>query len=164
MIKSSTPEFHSRVVNVSSIGHTAGEVNFASYDFNDGKDYTPWASYGQSKTANVYTASHIHTLYGSQGLHGLSLDPGGIDTGLQKHVSDETKESWKKIPNVENFMKSKEQGAATSVLAAVGKEYEGKGRLYFVDCEAVDGPVKWTFDEEKEKRLWKESLGMVGLA
>lgn len=172
MLKASTSEFNSRTVIVSSVGHTYGGVHFESYDFSDGKEYTPWAGYGQSKTANVYTASHIHTLYGSQGLHGISLDPGGIASGLQKHVSDETKEKWKSIPNVENFMKSPEQGAATSVLAAVGKVYEGKGRLYLVDCAAVEqeasegkpGYAKWTFDEEKEKRLWEDSLKMVGLA
>ena len=39
-------------------------------------------------------------------------------------------EQWKARPNVDNLMKSTEQGAATSVLVAVGKESEGKGRLY----------------------------------
>jgi hypothetical protein len=82
---------------------------------------------------------------------------------------------WKKNPDVEKYMKSTEQGAATTVLAAIGKEYEGVGGKYLEDCGEW-GPVKegeyypfdfgygeHAFDEEKEARLWKESLKMVGL-
>lgn len=171
MLKSSLPDFHSRVVCVSSSGHAAGEVQFGNYDFSNGESYSPWAGYGQAKTANVYMANHIHTLYGSKGLHGLSLHPGGIWTGLQKYVSDEQLAKWKATPNVDNYVKSAEQGAATSVLAAVGKDYEGQGRLYLADCETREtegdgdkGYSKWAFDEEKETRLWEDSEKMVGLA
>jgi NAD(P)-dependent dehydrogenase (short-subunit alcohol dehydrogenase family) len=172
MLKSSTPEFHSRVVCVASSGHNAGEVQFGNYDFSNGETYSPWGGYGQSKTSNIYMASHIHTLYGSQGLHGLSLHPGGIWTGLQKFITPEQMAEWKARPNVNNLLKSLEQGAATSVLAAVGKEYEGKGRLYLNDCATADPSSggdggnqvsTWAFDEDKEKRLWEDSLKMVSL-
>jgi NAD(P)-dependent dehydrogenase (short-subunit alcohol dehydrogenase family) len=157
MIKSATPSFNSRVVNVSSMGHLSGGVQFDNYGFEDGS-YTPWGSYGQAKTANIYMANHITTLYGDKGINGFSLHPGGIWTGLQKFVDEATMKKWKEIPGkfstgcisgiltdkmylgVEKFMKSPEQGAATTVLAAVGKEFEGKGRLYLEDC-AVAGPT-----------------------
>ena len=58
MLASSTPEFHSRVVNVSSSGHMAGEVQPGNYGFESG-NYTPWAGYGQSKTADIYMANEI---------------------------------------------------------------------------------------------------------
>lgn len=67
-------------------------------------------------------------------------------------------------------MKSVEQGAATTILAAVGKDFEGKGRLYLEDCAVTElttdnmsGHAAWAFDEEKEERLWQDSLKMVGL-
>ncbi|KAK4693809.1 hypothetical protein P7C71_g3654, partial [Lecanoromycetidae sp. Uapishka_2] len=169
MLKSSSAKFASRVVNVSSSGHMAGEVQFGNYGFEKG-NYIPWAGYGQSKTANIYTANEIENRYGKEGLHALSLHPGGIWTGLQKFVSPETMAEWKSRPNVDNFVKSPEQGAATSVLAAVGKDYEGKGRLYLEDCDTA-GPTKngdagymsYAFDREKEARLWEDSLKMVGL-
>jgi NAD(P)-dependent dehydrogenase (short-subunit alcohol dehydrogenase family) len=169
MIASSTPEFHSRVVNVSSMGHMGGEVQFGNYGFEDGS-YNPWKGYGQSKTANIYMANEIENRFGSEGLHGYSLHPGGIWSGLQKYVPAETMAEWKARPGVENFIKSTEQGAATSVLAAVGREYEGKGRLYFEDCDLASptengqsGYAKYAFDKEKEARLWNDSLKMVGL-
>ena len=168
MIASSTSQFQSRVVNVASSGHLAGEVQFGNYNFESG-NYSPWAGYGQSKTANIYMANEIENRCGTKGLHGLSLHPGGISTGLQKFVPDLV-ERMKSRPGIEKVVKSAEQGAATSVLAAVGKEYEGKGRLYLDDCDtaaaAVDGGNGYgthAFDEEKEGKLWKDSLKMVGL-
>ena len=170
MLASSDPSFNSRVINVSSSGHSSGEVQFGNYEFQNG-NYSPWVGYGQAKTANIYMSNEIENRYGSKGIHGLSLMPGGIWTGLQKHVPAEMLEQWKAAPETKMFMKSTEQGAATTVLAAVGKEYEGKGRLYLDDCETAEEGMKgqsgyaaYAFDREKEARLWDDSLKMVGLA
>ncbi|KAE8444739.1 hypothetical protein EG329_014299 [Mollisiaceae sp. DMI_Dod_QoI] len=170
MLKSTTPNFNSRVVTVSSSGHAAGEVQFGNYDFSNGKDYTPWKGYGQSKTANIYMTNEIENRYAEQGLHGISLHPGGIWTGLQKFVPPETMAEWKTRPGVDKVLKSTEQGAATSVYAAVGNVFEKKGRLYLVDCdvekpwtdEEKDGYSPHIFDKDKEARLWNDSLKMVG--
>jgi NAD(P)-dependent dehydrogenase (short-subunit alcohol dehydrogenase family) len=173
MIASSTPDFHSRVVNVSSSGHLAGEVQFGNYAFESG-NYSPWGSYAQAKTANIYMANEIENRYGAKGLHGLSLHPGGIWTGLSKFLPEETINQWKSTPGVDMFMKSSEQGASTTVLAAVGNVYEGKGRLYLEDCDVAvpassdtvsgtSGHAPWAYDKEKEARLWEDSLKMVGL-
>ncbi|TKA80098.1 hypothetical protein B0A49_02443 [Cryomyces minteri] len=172
MLASSTPQFQSRVVNVSSSGHMAGEVQFENYGFESG-NYSPWAGYGQSKTANIYMANEIENRYGVKGLHGLSLNPGGIWTGLQKYIPEETMEQWKSRPGVDNFMKSTAQGAATTVLAAVGRVYEGRGGLYLEDCDVAapakeadlgaQGHAAHAFDKEKEARLWGDSLKMVGV-
>lgn len=66
---------------MSSSGHITGEVQFGDYGFEKGH-YSPWAGYGQSKTANIYMANEIENRYGKNGLYGLSLHPGGIWTGL----------------------------------------------------------------------------------
>jgi len=65
---------------------------------------------------------------------------------------------------MENILKSTEQGTAMSVLTAVCKEYEGKGRLYLDECDTMEqegygdsGYPKWAFDRNKEKRLWEDS-------
>ncbi|KPM42993.1 hypothetical protein AK830_g3519 [Neonectria ditissima] len=71
-------------------------------------------------------------------------------------------------------MKSPAQGAATTVWAAIGKEWEGKGGRYLENCsEAKPGPddgdltgagyVSHTYNEENEARLWADSLKIVGL-
>jgi NAD(P)-dependent dehydrogenase (short-subunit alcohol dehydrogenase family) len=174
LIASSTPEFNSRVVCVSSSGHRGGGVHFDDYGLEKG-EYNPWVSYSQSKTANIYMASEIENRYGSQGLHGISLHPGGIWTPLQKHMSEERLKAMKSAPGVDKIIKSPAQGAATSIYAAIGKEWEGKGRIFLEDC-AQPGPLvdyndysqagyaAHAFDKEKEAKLWEDSLKMVGLA
>lgn len=101
--------------------------------------------------------------------------PGGIETGLQKHVQDMMK-AVQSMPQRLKYMKSLEQGCATTIWAATSRELEGKGGVYCEDCE-VAGPIPqtspdptiapgfapWAFDPEGEKRLWKISLHLVGL-
>jgi NAD(P)-dependent dehydrogenase (short-subunit alcohol dehydrogenase family) len=176
LLASSTPEFNSRVVSVSSMGHRYGEVRF--HDFNYEKEpYNPQTGYGQAKTANIYLANEIDRRYGSSGLHAWSLHPGGIFTNLQRFVPPKMMEAYKGNEQVANYMKSAEQGAATSVWAAVAKELEGKGGKYLSNCEIADafngdpmgavghdGYETWAFNPEKEKKLWVESCKMVGVA
>ena len=169
MLRSSTKERNSRVVMVSSSGHRNSGILVDDYNFK--KDpYTPGKGYGQSKTANIYMANEIERRYGERRLHANSLMPGGIMTGLQAHFDKETRKQMGS-----NLMcKNAEQGASTSVLAAVGADWEGIGGRYLEDCEEAPllgkewswtepGYVKHAFDEKLEKRLWNDSLVMVGL-
>jgi NAD(P)-dependent dehydrogenase (short-subunit alcohol dehydrogenase family) len=179
LLRSSTPSFPSRVVSVSSIGHRAGPVRFEDYNFQEPNSYNEWVAYGQAKTANIYMANEIERRYGSKGLHATSLHPGGIATGLQVHVDPEVAKGWDS-PEVRNYMKSPEQGAATSVYAALSEEWANKGGRYLSNCVEQgpwepkdpnqpvsidhDGYREWAYNEEGEKRLWRDSLKMVGLA
>lgn len=176
---SSTP---ARIVSVSSLGHRIAPTRPHDLNFSEPDSYSPWVAYGQAKTANIHLANGITHRYGSSSSNGarkinaLSLHPGGIMTGLQVHLPDEQVKVWQEDPNMNKYLKSVEQGAATSVYAALGKEFEGKGALYLSDC-AVQGPfkledpmatgdegyAKWAFDREAEDLLWEKSLEMVGL-
>jgi NAD(P)-dependent dehydrogenase (short-subunit alcohol dehydrogenase family) len=176
LLAGSTPEFASRVVNVSSSSHRFTGI-FASdnYDFQKG-GYDKWLAYGQSKTANVYMTNEIDRRYGARGLHGLSIHPGYIPTGLMQYVPEEEVKimSAQLGPEILRSMKNTEQGAATQVWAAIGKEWEGKGGKYLADvAESGPGPdiqdmsspltAKHTYNAAEEARLWKDSLKMVGL-
>ncbi|OTA96397.1 hypothetical protein M434DRAFT_392836 [Hypoxylon sp. CO27-5] len=172
LLASSTPEFHSRVVNVSSSGHRYGPVRFENLNFEG--EYDGWAAYGQSKTANIYMANQIERLYGAQGLHGYSLNPGSFASpNLQKFCQDEM-EATKNNERMQKYFVNLEQACATSVYAAVSKDLEGKGGLY-LEGASIAGPVppggdvieygygKWAFDPEKEERLWEISKKLVGV-
>ena len=169
LLASSTPGFNSRVVCLSSSGHRGAGIQFENYNFEKG-DYTPWTAYGQSKTANIYMANEIERRYGPKGLHALSVMPGGIMTGLQVHVIDQLKAA---LDAAKDHMKSPEQGAATTVYAALSKDWEGKGGRYLEDCQESEktndpsptatGYHPRAYNEEGEKRLWADSLQLVGL-
>ncbi|KAL9059232.1 MAG: hypothetical protein Q9162_001269 [Coniocarpon cinnabarinum] len=176
MLKAAKEDGDARVVLVSSMGHKYGNVRFDDYGFE--KDtYTPGAAYGQSKLANVYMANQITHLYGPHGLNGFSLNPGGIWTGLQAHWPEGQKEGYEAIEQVRNYMKSWEQGAATSIWGATAKALKGRGGLYLEDCDIAMhekdypdmGAIEFlgyndsAFNPEGEARLWEDSLKMVGL-
>ena len=172
LLSSSTPQFASRVVCVSSSAHLMSPVLFDDYDQKK-QGYDKWRGYGQAKTANIHMANEIERRYGARGLHALSVMPGGIMTGLQVHVSKEELDSWAANPTIQSMIMSVEQGAATTVWAATAAAWEGKGGRYVENCQeavptspemyGMGGHAKWTYDAEAAQRLWKESLPMVGL-
>ncbi|KAJ4246006.1 hypothetical protein NW762_013750 [Fusarium torreyae] len=175
LLASATPQFHSRVVVVASSAHLRNGINESdNYNYQKG-DYEPLSAYAQSKTANIYMANEIERRYGDQGLHATSLHPGGILTPLARHLSAAELEAQRKLPNVELSFKSPEQGAATTVWAAIGQEWEGRGGRYLANC-AESGPVgdespyttsgyaKHAYDTVLAQRLWEDSTKLVGLA
>jgi len=171
MLASSTPDFHSRVVAVSSMGHRYFQTKMDNLMLTG--EYDANHAYAHSKTANIWFANEIERRYGAQGLHAFSLHPGGIWTGLQIHVPAEAMEGWKANEVVQKFMKSTEQGAATTVWAAVAKVWEGKAGKYLENVQVAPpvpeeytlmdaGYEKWAYDEVNEKKLWEMSNEWVG--
>lgn len=188
LLASSTPEFHSRVVNVSSSGHRAqGIMENSDYSFQN-VEYGPWAAYSQSKTALIYMASEIERRWGKRGLHATSVHPGRVDTRLSRYIDYRIENNGSANPEVKRILKSAEQGAATVVLAAVGKEWGTKGGRcvslsspsyviltcgrYLENCAEASrgeddgnlngvGYVSHTYNPEKERKLWRDSMDML---
>ena len=74
-----------RIVNVSSLAHMNGKINFDDINFE--KSYEPWQAYGQSKLANIlFTRSLAKRLVGTN-VTANALHPGSIATELQRHVT-----------------------------------------------------------------------------
>ncbi|KAH7180119.1 hypothetical protein BKA60DRAFT_644602 [Fusarium oxysporum] len=166
LLAASTPQFQSRVISVASSAHRLGKVRLD--DFNFEKDpYDPWTAYGQSKTANIYLANEIERRYGSKGLH-ASL--------CTQYLSKEVLESLAGNESLHKSMKSVPQGAATTLYAALSKEWEGRSGKYLSNLaeeEPADttgdwlqsevGYAPWAYDEEAARKLWEESNKMVGV-
>ncbi|KAL6820238.1 NAD(P)-binding protein [Trichoderma sp. SZMC 28015] len=177
LLASSTPEFNSRAIIVSSTAHRNAPMDFSDLNWEKRK-YVPSVAYGQSKLANVYTASEIERRYGAQGLHAWSVHPGGIRTGLQAPSTFDIKD-WlvviKSGPMATlNTMMNAEQGASTSVWAALSRDLEGQGGKY---CERnrfseplkkgwkmIDpGHAEWCYDEKAAARLYDLSLKEINM-
>lgn len=175
LLASSTPAFHSRVVTVTSLGHRFSPVRFDDLDLKR-HGYHPFIAYGQSKTANIYLATEIERRFGGQGLHGLAVHPGFImDTELARHVDLSVLRAMAP-PGVELLAMTPQQGAATTVWAAVSREWEGKSGEFLENCgrssprgaeEVVDptkpGYAPYAYDEAAARRLWDLSLTVVAL-
>jgi len=157
-----------RVVNVSSVAHTRSDIVFDDINFKH-HEYDPMTVYGQSKTANILFSIAFNKRYAKEGIYSNSLMPGGIFTNLQKHISREEQISRKWIDeegNINPLFKTVEQGASTTIWAAVSEELEGKGGFYLEDCDFSElrpieeirknfrGHVEYAFNEENAERLW----------
>jgi NAD(P)-dependent dehydrogenase (short-subunit alcohol dehydrogenase family) len=161
-----------RVVSLSSIGHRLGDVDFADLNYRN-RPYDPWKAYGQAKTANALFAVGLSAHHGAEGIWANAVHPGGIMTGLQKHVPIEAQRAMQWIDeagNVNPAFKSTEQGASTSVWAVVAPELEGVGGKYLEDCAIsgvttgeryAPGYAPYALDAERAERLWKVSEEMT---
>ncbi|KAF5586652.1 reductase [Fusarium pseudoanthophilum] len=172
LLAASTPSFQSRVISLASKGHRASGIRWDDYNF-EKEVYNPWLAYSQSKTANIYFATELERRYADQGIHGLSVHPGYILTNLGKYVDLSTIDLDGPIRNA---LRNKAQGAATTVYAAISKDWEGRGGKYladFVEEKLVRpgveptspelGHAAWIYDEEAERKLWRMAEKLVGL-
>ena len=164
----------SRLVSLSSIGHRRGGVVFDDIHYRN-RAYDKWESYGQAKTANSLFAVGFQERFADLGISANAVMPGGIRTPLQRHLTDEEMRGFGWIDEngkVNERFKTPEQGAATSVWAAIGPELEGVGGLYLENCnqavpwtEAVpfEGVMPHALDPEAAKRLWAVSEETTGV-
>ena len=156
-----------RIVAVSSSGHLWSPVVFDDINFRF-RPYDPLLAYGQSKTANVLFAAEASTRWSENGIYANALNPGAIQTNLQRHVGGT-------VRTPPELQKTPQQGAATSVLLAASPLLEGIGGRYFADCNEAtvvdhrpDGFAKpgtavapYALDPDNARRLWELSLAAV---
>lgn len=156
------PERPSRIINVASSAHTFGHMDFE--DLQQRSKYTPWGAYGQSKLANVlYTYELARRLPSGCKTTVNALHPGVVATNLGKYLIDDGK--WYTKPLVKAsqlFLKTPEQGAATSIYLATSPEVEGVSSKYFSDCKPKTSSDE-SYDKDVARRLWDVSSELVGL-
>jgi NAD(P)-dependent dehydrogenase (short-subunit alcohol dehydrogenase family) len=162
-----------RVVALSSIGHRRGPVNFDDPHYRR-RPYEKWEAYGQSKTANALFAVGFDAHFAADGIRANSVMPGGIMTPLQRHLTREEMigMGWMDEGGVvRDGFKTPEQGASTSVWAAVGEELEGVGGLYLENCQQAapfdpsapyQGVMDYALDPAAAERLWSLSVETTG--
>lgn len=165
-----------RVVELTSSGHLRSDIDFDDINFRH-RLYDRWNAYGQSKTANALFTVGLTRHFSEQGITANAVNPGGIRTGLQKYLSQEDMRGLGWIDEHGNPLnaldwKTPEEGASTSVWAAVSQELEGISGRYLEDChEAVPftpelprghGYKPYALDPDHAERLWTLSLELVG--
>ncbi len=161
-----------RVVSLSSIGHRRSDIDFDDVNFRE-RVYEPFIGYGQSKTANALFAVGLTRRYSSRGITSNAVMPGGILTGLQKHMTRESQMAmgWFDESGTPNpRFKNTAQGAATSIWAAVSPDLQGVGGRYLEDCaiarpwtseQPMSGYMPYALDPDRAERLWSVSEKLV---
>lgn len=175
MLNAAEEDRTARVVVLSSIGHRRSDINWDDPNYRT-RPYDKWEAYGQSKTANALFAVGFNARFEEHGITANAVMPGGIMTPLQRYLPKEEMVAmgWMDDEgNVREGFKTPEQGASTSVWAAVGEELEGIGGLYLEDCaEAVpwskENPAKGVMphaiDPDSAERLWALTEETTGVS
>jgi NAD(P)-dependent dehydrogenase (short-subunit alcohol dehydrogenase family) len=165
-----------RLVNLTSGGHRYSDVNLDDPNF-EHTEYTPFAAYGRSKTANVLFAVEFDRRHRGRGVRAAAVHPGAIHTELARYMTpDVLKGLMAQIEAAQKAgvkaldFKSIPAGAATSVWAAVYAPADAVGGRYCEDCHVAgiaegattaDGVSAYAVDPENAKRLWAKSEEMV---
>ncbi|MFC0066216.1 SDR family NAD(P)-dependent oxidoreductase [Umezawaea endophytica] len=163
-----------RVVALSSAAHMVAPVDFDDLHFRE-RPYDPMVAYGQSKTAAVLFAVEATRRWAADGIIANAVNPGGVATGLQKHFTQEVHDQFDRFEAEGVFTyKTPQQGAATTMVAAVAPEFANTGGHYLDDGreaatvpddakpdEHPHGVKRWALDPVAAEKLWTVSLDLL---
>ncbi|MDR1952568.1 MAG: SDR family NAD(P)-dependent oxidoreductase [Elusimicrobiota bacterium] len=186
-----------RVINVASRGHRECGVNFDDihYKFSE---YVPMKAYGQSKTGLILFTVRLDEMAQKYNIRSFAVHPGPIPSSdifaaSRVNIGSDFQVSFlrftakfmrntnftalenaiRRPKNVGDIWKNVQQGAATSVWAAVSDNLDGLGGVYVEDCNiavvvpngsaAPFGVRPWALDKESAERLWKTCEEMIGV-
>uniref|UniRef100_K7F486 Polyprenol dehydrogenase n=1 Tax=Pelodiscus sinensis TaxID=13735 RepID=K7F486_PELSI len=159
--QSGTHSHNARVITVSSATHYVGRLHLN--DLQSRCSYSPHGAYAQSKLALVLFTYRLQHLLTADGSHVTAnvVDPGVVNTELYRNVCWATKVV--KWMTAWLFFKTPEEGASTSIYAAVSPELEGVGGIYLYNEQRTKS-TDASYDEELQRRLWTESCKMTRIS
>ena len=155
-LKASAP---ARVVTVSSNAQSLGKIDFE--DLQGERRYSEQKAYPQSKLASVMFTYELARRLAGTGVTATVLHPGVVST---RFGSEDPSLIFKVVvPFYRPFMKTPQQGAATSIYLASSPKVEGVTGAYFANGKPQTSN-KASYDESAAARLWQVSAGLVGQA
>ena len=147
---------NARIVSVASEAHRFGRLEL---DDLQSERFSGMRVYGKSKSANIHFTRELARRLEGTGVTANCLHPGGVRTRLGKGngpVLDLVHRA------AQLFLKSPEQGAATSIHLAGAAELAGRSGEYWADCKLRE-PAAHCRDDGTAAELWARSEEMTGL-
>ena len=176
-----------RVINVSSLGHQMGTIDFEDPNFKH-RSYETLLAYGQSKTASNLFALELDNRAKAFHVRAYSVHPGSIGgTELAREASLELFQKMGFLDEQGNMrsevlasLKSIPQGAATTVWAATSELLNNIGGVYCEDGDIAEllptdtsiktnakphqsGVQEYSLDEHTAKYLWDFTENLTGI-
>lgn len=160
---------NSRVVNVSSMAHKQGKMDFGNLLFENGKGYSPIKSYGRSKLSNLLFTYELQRKIEDAGINvrAVAAHPGVSSTNLFQHID---KKWYFKVlkPLMSLFMQNQEMGALPQIRASVDLHMKG-GEFYGPHMGMKGFPVvvksnKASHNQEDARILWEVSEKITGIS
>lgn len=149
-----------RVVIMSSGRYKNAPAEGIQFDNLSGdKGYDPLTAYGQSKLANALFAQELSRRLENTATTSNSVLPGVINTKLGRHLPP-----WKQMLGEVmgwTFMRSVEEGAATSCYVATSPKLAAVSGHMFFNCNPITPEGPHMSDRALATRLWDESVELT---
>lgn len=152
-----------RVVNVSSMAHRGGVLNFD--DLNMERSYTRWGAYETTKLCNVIFSNELHRRLGHAAtaearMCSIAVHPGSVDTDFVNHFLPDCVARVVRPALRTMFTITAEESAETVLYAAIHPDMRTVGAQYIVNSGiARADPI--TRDTYVAARLWRVSEEML---
>ena len=159
-----------RVVNISSDGHRIFDIDLDDPNW-EHRSYDKFKAYGASKTANVLFTVALDARYRASDVRSFAVHPGTVATSLSRYMSRDDMKAMMALGETDREASATpprlevipaEQGAATSVWAAVSDELTGLGGVYLKDCAISETAMPYAVDHVRAQRLWTISELLCG--
>jgi retinol dehydrogenase-12 len=160
-----------RIVNVSSIAHNFGTLDFHNINSEGlfGYPFLGWATYGRTKMANVlftYELARRLKASGNSDITVNAVHPGVVDTELNRSLTLDFYPQLKRMGSLITPI----QGARGQIELAMGEKYEGVSGVYVAEQSNAGKPGvheemrsnDFSYNEEAWARLWKDSVRLTG--
>ena len=150
-----------RVVNVSSLSHKQGMMDFDNLLFENAKDFSPMKAYGRSKLANLLFTYELQRFFESKGIDCLSIaaHPGIANTNNPGKMERNLLMKVYKI-SFSYIIQPPAMGALPQIRASVdpnvksGDIYGPGGMLELSGHPVLVQPKRTALDIDNARKLW----------
>ncbi|KAI1383742.1 retinol dehydrogenase 13 [Hypoxylon trugodes] len=174
-----SPAGATRIINLSSHGHRLSPIRFHDYNIEnkevppEEKPFSPLPptfskvtedgymgtiAYAQSKTANILFTLYLQEHLQAKGITSYAVHPGGVTSHLGRDHDEEMADA---IAKTSKFWKNCDQGASTTLVAAVDPALNVPSGLYLADCQFFPS-ADHAKDPSTAERLWHLSEDLIG--
>jgi len=157
-----TPQ--SRVVNVSSMAHKQGVMNYDNLLYTNGVGYSPMKAYGRSKLANLLYTFELQRYFEKNKIDckAVVAHPGISDTNLFQYIGSKSLQKLLRplfvlITQPAAMGVLPELRAATDPNAEGGEYYGPNGKLEIKGSPVIVQPNQSALDQQSARKLWEAS-------
>lgn len=151
-----SPDHHSRVVTTSSAAAMLDTIYFDALKDGPARRKRGHQLYAQSKFGNVVVARQVPKRHGDKGIISLSVDPGAIQSDLNRHILEESRgikgvlvRAWFKA-----VLRPPSFGALTQLWAGTMPEALNHNGEYLVPTAQIAPCRREAYDDELGENLW----------
>ena len=155
LLKASAP---SRIINVSSAGHTMAKLNFD--DLMLKKKFGPLRAYGNSKLANLLFTYELSRKLEDTNVTVNAVHPGWVRSNFGQPDTNKFVNFFYML--MSPFMINPQKGARTSIYLASSPEVKQTTGKYFTKCKAIKSS-KLSYNPEVQRKLWEITEKLTGI-